>query len=253
MERLDSTAVGVSLVAHVLLFTALALGRAKPPEVPPVMEVSYVEEAGLTSAAPEPAQAPAQGTAPETGPPEEAATEPERPLPDVRPVPQPAARTQPAPLERPTPAPPAQRSGAQQRQRSVASDPDFLKGIGRDPSTTRAQQAPAAMTGEARASINGAIARALRPCERQTLPAPEAAAIKVNVRVTLNPDGSLAEAAVSRVLNTNPGLAKYEQRMRDLALAIVRGCTTIRGLPAQYYDVPRGWRQFTYQFDPRSR
>jgi hypothetical protein len=43
----------------------------------------------------------------------------------------------------------------------------------------------------------------------------------------------------------------YERRMQDLALAIVRRCTPIRGLPAQYYDVPRGWRQFTYQFDPR--
>jgi hypothetical protein len=254
MDRAEAGSVGVSAVGHAALFglMALAVGRAGPPPVPAPMEVSFVDEVGLTSASPQPVQAPEQGMAPETGPPEDAAPTPDRPLPDIRPDP-------PRPATRPDPAQPRERSRAQASERPAPNErtrrsligSDILKGIGRDPSTSRSQQAPAAITGEARASINAAIRRALIPCERQPLPSPEAAAIRVNVRVALNPDGSLASAEVTRVLNDNPNLALYERRMQDLALAIVRRCTPIRGLPAQYYDVPRGWRQFTYQFDPR--
>ena len=107
------------------------------------------------------------------------------------------------------------------------------------------------MTGEARASINSAIRRALLPCQRQNLPAPEAAEIQVLVDVTLNRDGSLAEASVRRVINSDPELERYERRMRDLALNVIRQCTPIRGLPGELYDVPRGWRQFPYTFDAR--
>ena len=96
------------------------------------------------------------------------------------------------------------------------------------------------------------IARALQRCQRQPLPAPEAAAIKVDYRVSLNRDGSLASAEFVRVLNVNPALEKYERRMRDLALNVINACTPIRGLPAEFYDVPGGWRQFPYQFDPRT-
>jgi hypothetical protein len=265
MDRADTASFGVSVAGHLLLFAlmAFAVSRAGPPPVPPPMEVSYVEDVGLTSASP--TQSPSeQGMAPEAGPTEDAAAAPEpaRPVPAVRPqpAPQPAQRqavptpsrdraAAPAAPQRPAPAPPHTGAGPT-NSRSLIGD-DRRKGIGRDPSPSRSQQAPAAMTGEARASLNAAIQRALMPCQRQPLPSPEAAAIKVDVRVSLNPDGSLAAANVLRVINNNPELAMYERRMQDLALAIVRRCTPIRGLPAQYYDVPRGWRQFTYQFDPR--
>lgn len=254
MDRAEASSVGVSVIGHLALFglMALAVGKAGPPPVPAPMEVSFVDEVGLTSAAPQPVQAPPeQGMAPETGPAADAA--PDRPLPDVRPVPpQPASKqSEPAPPRERARAQPSERAAPAERTRRSLIGDDILKGIGRDPSPSRARQAPAAMTGEARASINAAIRRALVPCERQPLPSPEAAAIRVNVRVALNPDGSLASAEVTRILNDNPNLALYERRMQDLALAIVRRCTPIRGLPAQYYDVPRGWRQFTYQFDPR--
>ncbi|HEV2867193.1 MAG TPA: cell envelope biogenesis protein TolA, partial [Allosphingosinicella sp.] len=149
------------------------------------------------------------------------------------------------------PAPPQRSAGTGERNRRSRIGPDLLKGLGPDPSPSRTSRPSATVSGEARASINAAIRRALIPCERQPLPSPEAAAIKVDVRVSLNPNGSLASAQVVHVRNDNPALRIYEQRMRDLALAIVRACTPIRGLPAEYYDVPRGWRQFTYQFDPR--
>lgn len=258
MDRAEAGSIGASLVAHLALFglVALVAGRPSPEPVPPPMEVSFVEgEVGLTSASPVQSP-PEQGMAPEAGPTEDAAPTPDRPLPDLRPEP---PRPSVAPAE--APPTPRQRAQAQPRERNAPGErtrrsligDDILKGIGRDPSTSRSQQAPAAITGEARASINAAIARALRPCQRQTLPAPQAETILVHVSVALNRDGSLASARVARIVNGNPGLAIYERRMQDLALAVVQGCTPIRGLPAQYYDVPRGWRQFNYIFDPRSR
>jgi len=260
MDRAEAGSVGASLLAHAALFglMALAVGRAGPPPAPAPMEVSFVDAVGLASATPQPvATPPEQGMAPEPGPPEDAPQTPDRPLPDTRPIaPQPRAAEAPA-----EPTPPRQRTQAQPREQAAPAErtrrsrigDDILKGLGRDPSPSRSQQAPAAMTGEARASINAAIARALQPCERQPLPSPQAAAINVRVSVSLNRDGSLAAARVTRVDNSNPELAIYEERMRDLALAVVRSCTPIRGLPAQYYDVPRGWRQFNYIFDPRTR
>jgi hypothetical protein len=89
-------------------------------------------------------------------------------------------------------------------------------------------------------------------CQRQSLPAPEAAAIRVEYRVSLNPDGSLAGAQFLRVINDDPALERYERRMRDIALNVINACTPIRGLPPEFYDVPGGWRQFPYQFDPRT-
>jgi outer membrane biosynthesis protein TonB len=268
MDRAEANSIGVSVVGHAALFglMALAVGRAGPPPIPAPMEVSFVDEAGLTTQSPETAP-PAQGMAPEAGPAEDGAPSlpaaaPPEPLPDPdlppltsgpRQRPEPPRQRPQRELPRPTPRQAAPSpSGSGERTRRPLIGDDILKGIGRDPSPSRSQQAPAAITGEARASMNALIARALARCEQQPFPAQEARAIRVTVRVTLNSDGSLASAAVAQVSDYDAGLRRYEQRMRDLALAVVRECTPIRGLPAQYYDVPRGWRQFSYQFPRQS-
>jgi outer membrane biosynthesis protein TonB len=200
--------------------------------------------------------------APQLGAPEDA-TPPPDPAPappEPKPQPQPRQATpQPQPKATPPPARqtrnPAQPQPRNNRQSEADRRPrlgqDILRGIGNDPAPKAAARPAAAMTGEARASINAAIRRALLPCQRQNLPAPEAAEVQVVVNVTLNRDGSLAEASVSRVINNDPELERYERRMRDLALNVIRQCTPIRGLPAELYDVPRGWRQFPYTFDAR--
>ena len=273
MDRAEKTGFGVAVLGHAGLLAALIWLGMPRSEAPPTkaFEVSFVDEVGLTSAAPQPTQVPAAAaTAPEAGPAEDAAPalpQPAPSVPDPRPAPQQpplsaSARQRPEPprqrpareIPRETRAQPKQTrpspAGTGERTRRSLIGEDILEGIGND-RQSRSNTPPASVPGEARASINAAIRRALVPCERQPLPAPEASAIKVNVRVTLNRDGSLADADVVRVINDDPSLRNYEQRMRDLALAIVRGCTPIRGLPAEYYDAPRGWRQFTYQFDPR--
>jgi len=257
MDRAGATGFGISLVGHAALLAALSLAlvtAANRPVTPPAMEVSFVDEAALTSAAPQPTtQAPAIGAAPDVGPVETAA-----PTPTTAPVqrePLPPAEVAPpvaAPTQRAAPAlhPPQQATGTGNRTTRRLSG-DILNGIGDDRVST-SDRPTAAMTGEARASIRSLIARALMPCQRQPLPTPEAEVIKVDFRVTLNRDGSLADAHFVRVINPDPSLARYEQRMRDLAVNVIRGCTPIRGLPAEFYDVPGGWRQFPFQFDPRA-
>lgn len=259
MDRAEATGFGVSLAGHAALLALLAFGLAtvaSPPPLPDAMEVSFVDQVSLTAAAPEPAAPPAQAAAPIVAAHEDAAPAPiPTPAPPAPPVPRQAAPapapTPPKPAPAPAPRPPA-RPGTGERTARPALGNDILNGIGRDPSPTRAERpAAATVSAEARASINQAITRALLPCQRQPLPAPEASAIQVLVRVTLTRDGGLADAEVGRVINDNPNLRIYEQRMRDLALTVVRRCTPIRGLPAELYDVPRGWRQFNYTFDPR--
>lgn len=259
MPREEALGVSASVVGHVILLALLTYGVLLLPKAPPAepqaMEVAFVDEAGLTSAAPDPAtEAPMIGAATEVGPIEDAAS---APAPAAAPIPPqaPVARQTIAPPQRQQvrqPARPSPQPGSGERtRRSILDDRNFLKGIGTD-RTSQSNRAPAQMTGAQRSSIRGLIARALRPCQRQSLPADDAAAIKVDYRVTLNRDGSLASAQFIRVINGDPSLERYERRMRDLALNVITSCTPIRGLPAEFYDVPGGWRQFPYQFDPRS-
>jgi hypothetical protein len=69
--------------------------------------------------------------------------------------------------------------------------------------------------------------------------------------VVLKQDGSIETARVAGVNDYDQDLRRYEQRMREIALNVIRQCSPIRGLPAEYYSVPRGWRQFNYTF-PRA-
>jgi outer membrane biosynthesis protein TonB len=265
MERADAAGFGVSVVGHCALLAAawLVVTRSGPlPVAPPAIEVSYVDEVGLTAASPNPAPSAQASVAPEVAPPAETAP---APVPEAVPEPTPAPPRQaprPAPSPRATPAPPArpappratrqQGSAAAQRNTGSLLGPHFLRGIGND-RNARSNSPPAATYGAAeRASVRQAIGRALMRCQRQPLPAPEAAAIRVNYRVTLNPDGSLASAQFLNVMNDDPALERYERRMRDLGMNVLRACTPIHGLPAQFYDVPGGWRSFPYQFDPRT-
>lgn len=264
MDRAEATGFGVSVVGHCALLLAawLVVTRSThPPEATPAFEVSYVDEVGLTAASPEPAPSAQASVAPEVAPPEQAAPAPlPEPVPEPTPAP-PRAAPRPAPAPRAAPAPPArpaptptraQAPGARQRNSGSLLGPDLLRGIGND-RNARSNRPPAATYGAAeRASVRQALARALARCQRQPLPAPEAAAIRVNYRVTLNPDGSLASAQFLSVINSDPSLERYERRMRDIALNVINACTPIRGLPPEFYDVPGGWRSFPYQFDPRT-
>jgi len=265
MDRAEATGFGVSVVGHCALLAAawLIVSRPTPPQFSQAFEVSYVDEVGLTAASPNPAPSAQASVAPEVGPPEEVAPAP-TPEPAPAPAPTPApprAAPRPTPTPRAAPTPPRQATQAPPRQQAAGNrdrnsgsllGPNLLRGIGND-RTARSNSPPAPAYGASeRASVRQAIARALMRCQRQPLPAPEAAAIRVNYRVTLNTDGSLANAQFVGVLNDDPALERYERRMRDIALNVINACTPIRGLPPEFYDVPGGWRSFPYQFDPRT-
>ena len=267
MERAEATGFGVAAAGHVALFAALSLGFASTqlpvPKSDPI-EVAFVDEVGLESQAPvvsteTPAPALGQPDAPLTpapvpeplpAPPQpviQPRAAPPPPAPSPRPAPpQPKAKAQPAPKA----APP--KAKAQPKQASGGRLDGILAGLNPNASKGKATTPRAATVGaEARASIDAAILRALTPCQRQSLPVPEARNIKVQVEVTLSRTGALASARVLKVTNDDPDLRIYEQRMKDLALSVVQQCSPIRGLPEQYYDVPRGWKQFRYTF-PRT-
>lgn len=272
LDRIEATGAAGALLGHAALMGALYwLGNAGPDDQPvpppaPPMQVSFVDDVGLVSAAPtmEPA---ASSFAPELGETEEAAPPAtDVPVPAPEPAPTPPPRPDPAPAQkaepvrRPaatqpqTPARQQERparqpaTGTAQASRGSRIGPDLLKGIGNDPVSRNQQPSGATVSDQARASMDALIIRALIPCQRQPVPAPEASAIKVRVEVTLNREGGVASARVLSVANDDPDLRIYEARMRDLALNVVRQCAPIRGLPAEYYDVPRGWRQFRYVF-----
>ncbi len=255
MDRAEQAGLGVALVGHgallVLLTLAAAATRLPVPRSDSI-EVSFVEDVGLTSTAPSPSPVPpAPSVAPEVGTPQEAVPTqtmvPRAPasVPSPAPIPAPTQARTPAPPARPsTPKasplrPPAEASPA----RGSRFGEDFLKGIGRDPAASRSQAAPAAaMSSEALASIKSAIERQIQPCaDRQRDPGPGANEIKVTLNLRLNRDGSLArDPQVVRTAGVTAQNGRYEARVKDLAVAAYVGCSPLRGLPAELFQTPKG-------------
>jgi hypothetical protein len=265
MDRAEATGFGVSVVGHCALLAAawLVVSRPTPPQVSQAFEVSYVDEVGLTAASPQPAPSAQASVAPEVAPPEEAA-----PAPAPAPVPEPTlapprAAPRPAPSpERaaapPKPSPPqvARQQGSAATQRNTGSrlGAELLRGLGND-RNARSNSPPAATFGPAeRASLRQAIAGALEYCRRQPLPAPEANAIKVTYRVTLNVDGTPANIELLGTRNDGAP-ERYETPMRGLGRAVFTQCQdrVRRAVLAAdgWSGAPASSRQFTYQF-PRN-
>ena len=256
MDRTAATGFGVSLVGHgtLLVIALLALKQAvSHPSPPPAMEVSFVDEVGAASAAPQPSQAPAAlARAPELGPVEDAATAPQAAAPpQPQPVPAPSLVPAPAPPSRAQPRPPspaAQGTGQATRRPGLGDlDP---RAFGRDPASHTDNPPAAVMSAQAAANIAQAITRQVQPCaDRQVYPGPGAERIRTALALRLNRDGSLA--ARPRVVGQS-GLddenRRYADRVADLAIATFTGCAPLRGLPQELYDVPRGWSNFTMNY-----
>ncbi|MDQ8755880.1 cell envelope biogenesis protein TolA [Sphingosinicella sp. LHD-64] len=263
MERAEATGLGVAVVGHAALLAALTFGlfaAGSPPPISDAVEVSFVDEVALESASPTPAaEPPAAASAPDLGPAEEAAPAPAPPAPaptprEASPSPQraqPKQRTaQTDPRDRRRPEEARNRDGHRSRAPRLA-DLD-LSNLGRDPSRARTQNAaPAAtMSAAAAASIGQAIQRQIQPCaDRQVYPGPGAERIVTQVNLRLNRDGSLAaRPRVGRQSGVDDENRRYADRVADLAIAAFTGCSPLRGLPQELYDVPRGWSNFTMNY-----
>jgi hypothetical protein len=92
MDRAEATGLGIAVAGHAALVVALAFGLAvtQRPQPDDAMEVSFVEEVGPVSTAPETSEAPAPALGEELAPVEEASG---------------AAASEPAPITPPVPEP----------------------------------------------------------------------------------------------------------------------------------------------------
>jgi hypothetical protein len=147
----------------------------------------------------------------------------------------------------------APHAGTAQATHGSRLSSDFLKGIGSDPTPSQSQQAPASvMSAEALAGIQAAIKRQIQPCaNRQVNPGPGANQIRVTLNLRLNRDGSLARTpTVVRTAGVTGENSRYEDRVKDLAVAAYVGCSPLRDLPENLYQTPKGgWANFNMTYN----
>lgn len=236
IDRAELAGTGAALAFHIALVAALSLSLAQVDSVPepPSMEVEFVDEVGLAAAAPSAIVTPPPASeAPKIG-----EADP-TPVPRIEPAPAPrlttTAPTRPAPTKA-APAKPAPRV-------SRIGD-DFLKGIDEAParSTAPAKPAAAVFDASALASIQQAIRRQVQPCaDRQVDPGPGANRIRVTLNVRLNRSGRLnGPPRVVRTTGVDEENSRYEERVKDLAVAAYTGCAPLAGLPPELYQTPKG-------------
>jgi outer membrane biosynthesis protein TonB len=252
LDRAELTGTGAALLFHVALIAALTLSLADvdvTPE-PPSMEVEFVEEVGLESAAPTSiAMPPPVSQAPEIGEaqPTEAAPPPPTPVPAPRPQPR-AAPTppRPAPVARPRPAQP------RPAPRVSRIGDDFLKGIDSDdePSAAPARPAAPAFNATARASIGQSIIRPAQRCaDRQPFLGEGANKVRLTVNLKFSRSGRLSRPpSILRSAGDPDARAQFGDQLEDQVRRIFADCSPFR-LPADLYDTPSGgWKDFTFTY-----
>ncbi|MEO7786722.1 MAG: cell envelope biogenesis protein TolA, partial [Sphingomicrobium sp.] len=239
-------------------------------------EVELVDEVGLHSAAtaaiaapPSPSQAPEQAQDIAPAPPQSSPIPQSAPMPQVTPAPQPrlasnslaaqVAELKPAPARAapvklaPQQAAPARPSpAAPTRPRASRIGADFLKGIAdAPPSAAPAKSAAPAISASAMAGIQQAIRRQIQPCaDRQVNPGPGASRIRVTLHLALSRSGRLTSPPqVVRTSGVDEDNARYEERVKDLAVSIISGCAPLTGLPQDLYQTANGgWSNFNMTY-----
>jgi hypothetical protein len=246
LDKAELAGTGAAIVFHVALIAALSIGLAKvasPPE-PPAMEVEFVNDVGLQAAAPTPtppaSQAPAMGEAPSIEPTAAIAAPTLTRAPTIVPTPNAdAAERLKREIER-TKQRLAREQAAKPAPRVSRLGDDFLKGVPNGDSA--AKSAAATFSASALASIQQAIRRQIQPCaDRQVNPGPGANRIRVTLNLRLSRGGRLIRPPeVVRTSGVDEENARYEDRVKDLAVAAYVGCAPLAGLPAELYQTPQG-------------
>lgn len=281
-------AIGLSLLAHIALFTILSLLPPSPPP-PPVapMDVTIADDVGLKAGAPNTTVDPAESKAPDIGNPEDSALPapaeekaepaPPKPQPEAAPPPKPAPVAKPGPKK---PAPPAPKPAPKAQPKPAVAAPakpavkpgkgtgstanaikpkarglnfgsDYFKGASTKPSpATGTAPKSATMSQQAAMDIGQKIKQQVQPCaNRQVNPGPGAERIRVTIRLKINRDGTLASRPV---IVGHDGVdddnRRYQRQVDDRAIATFMGCQPLRGLPPELYDVPNGWSDFSLRY-----
>ncbi len=137
------------------------------------------------------------------------------------------------------------------RPRGSRLGDNFLKGLSADPSPSKSEAPKAAKLGaQAAANIGSAILRQVQPCaNRQVTPGPGAERIRVTINLRLNRDGTLkGRPTISDHAGVDDENRRYVDRVDDLAIATFTGCSPLRGLPDDLYDVQNGWSNFSLRY-----
>jgi outer membrane biosynthesis protein TonB len=270
LTRSEIGGLVVAAAGHLVLFGILSVGFLATPNAeklkPQPIAVSFAEDVGLESSAPDissapeaakksPVEAPVE---PDSAPPEPV-SEPEpvaKPQP-APPKPAPAPNAKPAPPSKPTTAAPAV-NPRQQPRRNVRPTGN-LEGLDLGRTNNRTDSTslnpPATkMSAQAAADISSAIQRQVQPCaDRQVNPGPGADQIRVVVNLRINRDGSLAgPPRIVGHTGVDDANQRYVTRVDDAVRAIFASCAPLRGLPAELYDVPNGWKSFTLRYRLKS-
>ena len=137
------------------------------------------------------------------------------------------------------------------RPRGSRLGDNFLKGLSADPSPSKSEAPKAAKLGaQAAANIGSAILRQVQPCaNRQVTPGPGAERIRVTINLKLNRDGTLkSRPTITGHAGVDDDNRRYVDRVDDLAIATFVGCSPLRGLPDDLYDVQNGWSNFSLRY-----
>lgn len=269
MDRAEGAGLTVALIGHIALFGVLSVGFLATPN--PVklkaqpIEVTLADKVALESAAPVVSSEDQKiDYAPEPAPgapapvPAEKQPEPEIAKPDPAPAkPSPAPNAKPQPPAKPNKAPTNPNTRPQPNRKPSLDLDSVMKDIGGGPKPNNAKNPNppgATMSAAAAANIGSAIVRQVQPCaDRQVSPGPGTDRIRAVVRLQLNRDGSLA--APPRIVGhdgVDDDNQRYVARVDDAVRAIFAGCSPLRGLPLELYDVPNGWKSFTLRYRLKS-
>jgi hypothetical protein len=110
---------------------------------------------------------------------------------------------------------------------------------------------PRAMSIQAATDIATSMRRQLQPCfDRQAKPGRGAERIVVTIRLHLNRDGSLATPP--EMVGSPGGVDDQDRRyVGDVikgGMSAIAQCAPFHGLPADLYDVPNGWSNFSLRY-----
>ena len=280
MDRAEATGFGVALAGHVALLAALSLGFASVTKMPvtnPPIEVSFVDEVGLESAAPvisreepaaklgevegpidttpplpdpEPLPSPAPTPQPKAALPEPAPAP--RPQPKApRPEPAPAAKPKPTQTSKPAPAKSAEKAKpappTEKAQRPTGRLSGLLSGVSDRETDSRSTAPPAAnISAAARSSLAAEIRRQLKPHWKAPTGA-DAELLRTELQISLARNGAVTDIEVLRTTGQTASNRPQVKLHQEQAVKAVRLAAPFR-LPAEYYDA---WKQLTTTFDKR--
>ncbi len=251
MDRAERAGLGIAVVAHAVLFTALSLNLLKPPALPKIqtdpIEVSIVDKVSLESSTPDPSPAAAPAPA-EVAPPVPEEVTPTPLPPTLKPVAQP--KPMPKPAVKPvlkTASKPAPESVKPSRRPGLSRD--LVSGLSDTPKAdSAASGTPAKVASPAVASSIGAeIRRQLKPHWKSPSGA-DVELLRTTLIVRLKRDGSIDGSptldAQSGVNESNRSQARLHV---DQAIRAVRLAAPFN-LPSEYYDA---WKVIRPTFDKR--